>query len=310
MCKYAEEIIGDYQCGFRPNRSTTDQIHTMRQIYEKCYEYDIDTYNLFIDFRQAFDKMNREKIYTNLLTLGIPNKLVKMIKMTLNSTIARVAIYGEVTESFEINTGVRQGDALSTLLFNLTLEAAIRKLQLRGCLNTKSVQICAYADDIVICARSRNALIETLNKLEREAGAVGLHINDQKTKYMVCARTGIRDHASELRVGSHTFEKVDNFIYLGSEISSEGNINSEIQRRIHAGGRLYNAYKPLLQSKLLKATSKLRLYRTIIRPVVTYAGETWCMTEKTKETLRSFERKILRKIFGPTRREKATAHGE
>src|SRR5215470_9991695 len=55
LSKLIEPEIGDYQMGFRPNRSTIDNIFIMRQIYEKCYECSIDLHNIFIDFSYAFD---------------------------------------------------------------------------------------------------------------------------------------------------------------------------------------------------------------------------------------------------------------
>ena len=52
---YTEEILGEYQCGFRANRSNIDHIFTIRQTQDKAYEYNISLHNLFIDFKQAFD---------------------------------------------------------------------------------------------------------------------------------------------------------------------------------------------------------------------------------------------------------------
>jgi sorting nexin-29 len=57
--QYAEELIGEYQNGFCNNRSTTNNIFVMRQIFEKCHEYNIELYILYIDFKQAFDTVNR-----------------------------------------------------------------------------------------------------------------------------------------------------------------------------------------------------------------------------------------------------------
>ena len=70
--RYSELTLGEYQAGFRPNRSTVDQIHTVRQILEKCYEFGTELHNIFIDFKQAFDKVSRPKMYESLKLLKIP----------------------------------------------------------------------------------------------------------------------------------------------------------------------------------------------------------------------------------------------
>jgi hypothetical protein len=60
--------------GFRPNRSTTDNIFMVRQIYEKCYEYKIELHNIFVDYSQAFDSVNRNKIIDSLTKYKVPKK--------------------------------------------------------------------------------------------------------------------------------------------------------------------------------------------------------------------------------------------
>jgi len=69
--------------GFIPNRSTIDNIFIVRYIYEKCYEYNIDLHNIFIDFSQAFDTVHRDAIYNSLIKLKVPDKLIKLIKLTM-----------------------------------------------------------------------------------------------------------------------------------------------------------------------------------------------------------------------------------
>ena len=61
LAEYAEEILGDYQCGFCANRSSINHIFAIRQAQEKAYEYNIHLHNLFIDFKQAFDSVNRDR---------------------------------------------------------------------------------------------------------------------------------------------------------------------------------------------------------------------------------------------------------
>jgi hypothetical protein len=80
---YAEEILGKCQCRYHVSRSTTDHIFTIRQTQETAYEYNIHLHNLFIDFKQAFDSVNRSRMLNNLLILGIPKMLVQLVSVTM-----------------------------------------------------------------------------------------------------------------------------------------------------------------------------------------------------------------------------------
>jgi len=95
-----------------------------------------------------------------------------------------------------------------------------------------------------------------------------------------------------------TYEGVTEFIYLGTLISNDNSVQKEIQRRILAGNRTYFAAISLFRNRLLSKATKIRLYKTPIRPVVTYGAETWTMTKK-EQALLIFERKIFRRIYGP-----------
>jgi sorting nexin-29 len=86
LTPYVNEVIGDHQCGFRHNRSTTDQIFYIRRILEKKWEYNGTVYQLFIDFKKAYDSVTREVLYNILLEFRIPQKLVRLIKMCFNET--------------------------------------------------------------------------------------------------------------------------------------------------------------------------------------------------------------------------------
>jgi len=90
--EYAEEILGDSQCGFRTNRSTIDHIFTIRQTQEKAYEYNIQLHNLYIHFKQAFDSVNRSRMLNDLMLLGIPKKLTKLVGVTMAGSRATVRV--------------------------------------------------------------------------------------------------------------------------------------------------------------------------------------------------------------------------
>jgi hypothetical protein len=112
LSPYIDEIVGDHQCGFQGNRSTTDQIFCICQILEKKWEYNETVHQLFIDFKKAYDSMRREVLYNNLIEFGIPRKLFRLIKMCLTETYSKVHISKHLYDSFPIQNGLKQGDAL------------------------------------------------------------------------------------------------------------------------------------------------------------------------------------------------------
>jgi hypothetical protein len=298
LLRYTESILGEYQCGFRPNRSTIDHIHLMRQTMEKAYEYNMILYHVFIDFKQAFDSINREKMLHALKLLGIPSKLGRLIHVSLTESKAVINIQNELTDHIVIESGVRQGDALSTMMFNLVLEAIARKVDIRGCVNSNTSQMCAYADDIVITSRSKQRLIDHATTLKKEAEKLGLEINACKTKYMVSTRE--QGPPRNICVEQQVWEEVQSFTYLGSNLNTLNKTTEEVNIRLIAANKCFYACKGLLSSKILSKNSKLLIYKTVIRPVATYGCETWCLIQREEHKLAIFERKILRRIFGPT----------
>jgi hypothetical protein len=115
---------------------------------------------LFVDFKQAFDSIDRYKLYQAMQDIKIPHKLTRLVKMTMKNTTARVNVTNTLGNSVTFNAGVRQGDGLSTTLFILALHYGIQKIDQRGTIFTKLSQICAYSDDIVIVARTQKKLTE------------------------------------------------------------------------------------------------------------------------------------------------------
>ncbi len=94
------------------------------------------------------------------------------------------------------------------------------------------------------------------------------------------------------------FEKVSEFKYLGTTINDENKIRVEINRRMHSSNACFCAVNGLLKSKLLSKNVKVRVYKTIIMPVLLYGCETWALTKAHENRFRVFENKVLRKIFG------------
>ena len=150
---------------------------------------------------------------------------------------------------------------------------------------------------MAIVSRNKSAQKNTLLNTETEARKRDLLINENKTKYMEVTRIVVNgDH---LRCGKHEFEHVKEFSYLGSQLNQTNSTNSEIPTRILSGNHCYYAYEKLMKSKALNSSKKLKVYKSLIRQVVTYGCEAWTLTTRGEQYLRIFEHRILRKIFGP-----------
>jgi len=122
-----------------------NQIFALKSILGKCYEYNITLHQLFIDFKQAYDSTNREKLIIILEEFKIPRKLINLFGMTLRNTTGRVKVQSTMTEEFAINKGLRQGDTQSTQLFNVVLEKVMRHTQINkgGSIYRVSQEECA-----------------------------------------------------------------------------------------------------------------------------------------------------------------------
>ena len=99
-----------------------------------------------------------------------------------------------------------------------------------------------------------------------------------------------------LTLGSRKFEIVQEFIYLGTQITADNNTSADIRRRITLASRCLLKH---LRSKMLSRTTKLKLYNTLIVPVLIRGAEAWNLTDSDERMLDLFERKVLRTIYGP-----------
>jgi len=122
----------------------------------------------------------------------------------------------------------------------------------------------------LVIARSLPAFEVLCIELSREAGRVGLVVSPDKTKYMRFSASPPRRSMKGTTINGVTYEGVAEFIYLGTLISNDNSAEKETQRRILAGSnRTYFAAISLFRNRLLSRATKIRLYKTLIRPVVT-----------------------------------------
>ena len=131
---------------------------------------------------------------------------------------------------------------------------------------------------------------------------IGLEVNADKTKYMIMSRDQNTGRSHSMKIDNSCIERVEEFKYLGT-LTNKNSIQEEIKSRLKGGIAYYYSVQNLLSSSLLSKKLKIKIYRTVILPVVLYGCETWSLTLKEKRRLRVFENRVLRRVFGPKRDE-------
>lgn len=307
LVKQIDHQLGEYQAGFRKGRSCVEQIWSLKRVLENYISKDLVV--VFVDFKKAYDSVDRDVLFNILVEFGVDTKTTEIIKQTLTDTRSKVKFMGELSKEFEIKTGVRQGDGLSPVLFNCVLEKIIREwekeLDKKGLLNQVyiggskngiKINCLAFADDLAILSRNTDTATEQINILKQEADKAGLQISFEKTKYM----TNIKSAPHHLRTKHGKIERVDSFKYLGEIVhlkTSEREANYSRREKMAAAFRRTHA---LYKRKAISRRAKLRHYNTVIKTECLYASECLRMTGLSGlREAEKFERKILRKIMGP-----------
>ena len=133
-------------------------------------------HQLFIDFKKAYDSARREVLYNILIEFGIPKKLVRLVKMCSTETYSRVRVGKNLSDRFPIRNGLKQGDALSPLLFNFVLEYTIRSVQVNqdGLKLNGTHQLLAYADEVNIMRGGVHTVKKNAEALVAATKEIGL----------------------------------------------------------------------------------------------------------------------------------------
>jgi len=106
-----------------------------------------------------------------------------------------------------------------------------------------------------------------------------------------------------MKIDNSSIERVEEFKYLGTDLTYKNCVQEEIKSRLKVGNACYYSVQNLLSSNLLSKKLKIKIYRTIILPVVLYGCVTWSLTLREERRLRVFENRVLRRVFGPKRDE-------
>ncbi|KAJ4445713.1 hypothetical protein ANN_12398 [Periplaneta americana] len=156
---------------------------------------------------------------------------------------------------------------------------------------------------IVVARENTQTIRENTEILLEASKAIGLEVNPEKTKYMIMSRDQNIVRNGNIKIKDLSFEEVEKFKYLGATVTNINDTREEIKRTINMGNACYYSIENLLSSSLLSKNLKVRIYKTVILPVLLYGCETWTLTLREEHRFRVFENKVLRKIFGAKRDE-------
>ncbi|KAL9954136.1 hypothetical protein ACROYT_G041634 [Oculina patagonica] len=219
-----EENIRNEQAGSRKGWSCIDHIFALRQILEQSIEWNSNLYVLFIDFEKAFDSLNCESLWIILRSYGFPRKIVNIIRMLYEDFQCKVVCGQHLTDSFRVETGVKQGCILSLFLFLLAMDWLMRRTtagKKRGIqwTLTTTLEDLDFAEDIGLLSNRHNDNQE----------------NVRKTKLMKLNTT----KNQPVTINNQQLEEVNEFTYLGSKVSTDGDSGKDVSTRLSKANQAF-----------------------------------------------------------------------
>ncbi|GFO40092.1 endonuclease-reverse transcriptase [Plakobranchus ocellatus] len=306
----AEKIIAEEQAGFRPGRSTVEQICNVRILMEKYPQHQQELHHVFIDFKKAFDRVWHEALWSTMRKHNINSNLICVVENLYNMSISAVFCNNNIGDWFRTTVGVRQGCLLSPTLFNIFLERIMTDVleDHRGTVSIggRPITNLRFADDINGLAGNECELASLVEQLDKASSNFGMEISAEKTKIMTNSKEPKKPSKKEIKVNGQILERVTKFKYLGSIISDEGP-KPEILSRIAQTTAALTKLKPIWNNKNISIRSKIRLLRSLVMSIFLYACESWTLNADIERRIRAMmEMRCYRRLLGISYKDHTT----
>ena len=205
---------------------------------------------------------------------------------------------GGLSESFTVNTGVKQGCLMAPFLFLLAIDwikKETTKEQRNGIQWNLGQQLedLEFADDISLLSSNNRQMQEKTAQLTANSIKLGLRPNVGKTKVMKVNCTNNRP----VTMRDTILEEVTSFVYLGSVVSIDGGSDEDIKVRINKARVVFNMLRKVWTSHVISRGTKFRIFNTNVKAVLLYGSETWRTTKRMTQKLQSFINQCLRRIL-------------
>ena len=302
---HIDPILRKNQNGFRSGRSTLTQILSLRRILEEARNFNLSATLIFVDFKKAFDSVDREKMFDILSLYGIPLKIITAIKLLYTDTKSSVQTPDGETDTFPIEAGILQGDTLAPFLFILVVDYIMRvsvdKIQNSGFLlhrrrgpRNPAIHLTDtdFADDIALISSQLEGAQRLLSSLESAANCIGLYLNELKTEFLTLNLDGSLPKV--IKTNSDVELKcVSDYKYLGSFISSS---EKDFKIRKALAWSACNKLHKIWSSNLLDSEIKVKIFKSTVEPILLYGSETWSLTRKLEKHLDGTYTRLLRRV--------------
>lgn len=285
MDKWAEDtgVRAQGQAGFRHGRGTPDNAFVLNHVIERFRSHKKPLHAAFIDFRKAYDCVNRALLWKCLASLGIHGRILDSLMEMYAQVSMCVRVGGVLSECFPSELGVKQGDPLSPLLFGILIdrmETFFRSMLPETCgvnMGTTVLQIMLYADDLILVAESATDLQRMLDLLQVFCTHNDLTVNVGKSKAMVFhpqfCKGGQRTQVS---YNGEVMERVASFVYLGMTFDEKTGIRKAIQRGLQkARGAMFALVKRCNELGIHHVGIKCHLFDALLIPIINYGCEVW-----------------------------------
>ncbi len=186
----AAELIHEDQAGFMKGRSIADQTKQLRMIIDYAEAVEENGLIVALDQEKAYDKVAHDYLWRVLQKFGLPDSFISVVKSLYQGATTQVAINGHISSKFEVYRGVRQGDPLSCLIFDLAIEPlaiALRKSNLRGLEMSHNGDVhtflaTLFADDTTVVLSEHDSFQDLEKILDEWSIAAKAAFNVQKTE--------------------------------------------------------------------------------------------------------------------------------
>ncbi len=237
-------VLNPHQTAYIPGRIVHDNLRSIDIVKDICSKRNIDGYLVSLDARKAFDSVDHNFIDAVLKKFHCCDEFRNIVRVLYNCLTSRVLVNGHLTNEFTIRRSVKQGDALSCVLFIMCMETIINTIEQNDEIvniridSVKIPKVLAFADDIAILVADKNSVIESVKNYNAFSKCSGLYLNVDKTEIMNL-RQNVNDEEILLEEKSIT---------LTSEVTICGktfSLNSELERRNNILKKIENLQKAL-----------------------------------------------------------------